>query len=65
MMTVLDKSKTFVRCHNSLEVPESMCTLCLHTFVARDLQTLEQAEIIHSCYSSEYERAITLRIPIR
>lgn len=54
MMTVLDKLKTFVRCENSLEVPESICTLCLHTLIARDLQALEQAEIIHNCSSRDY-----------
>lgn len=57
MTTVLDKLNTFVRCHNSLEVPESVCTLCLHTLVARNLEALEQAEIVHRCSNRNFGMA--------
>ena len=52
-MTALEKLNTFVRCHNSLDVPESMCKLCLRTLVAPDLQALELAEIRHTCASDD------------
>jgi hypothetical protein len=53
-MIAQDKLKNFVRCHNSFEVPESMCTLCLRTLVAPDLQALELAEMRHKCSASDH-----------
>lgn len=44
----------FVRCENEFEIPESLCTLCLHTIVARDTATLERAEDQHTCSISHY-----------
>lgn len=52
-MNALDKLKNFVRCHNSFEVPESMCKLCLRTLVAPDLAALELAELRHDCTFSD------------
>jgi hypothetical protein len=48
-MTTLEKARNFVRCHNSYDVPESVCKLCLRTLVAPDLQALELAELRHNC----------------
>lgn len=44
----------FLRCKNAFEVPESMCTLCLQTLVAPDLEALERAERNHKCKGPSY-----------
>jgi hypothetical protein len=44
----------FMRCQNSFEVPESMCTLCLQTIVAPDMEALERAERNHKCTGPRY-----------
>ncbi len=55
MVNTLDKLLShFLRCDNSLGVPESVCTLCQHTLVARDLPALELAEAQHTCSISNY-----------
>jgi hypothetical protein len=53
-MTVNNLLSNFVRCDNPLDVPESMCTLCMHTLVAPDLHALEQAEMRHTCSISDF-----------
>jgi hypothetical protein len=50
-MDVADKLASFLRCQNSVGVPESMCTLCLQTLVAPNFKALEQAELRHNCSS--------------
>ena len=52
-MSIPDKSH-FVRCDNPFDVPESLCTNCLHTIVARDLDALERAENQHDCSEPRY-----------
>lgn len=52
-MNTSHKLTSFVRCNNPLDVPESMCTVCLHTLIARDLEALEEAEIRHVCSMSD------------
>lgn len=53
-MITLDKPSNFIRCRNPVEVPESMCKLCLRTLVARDVRALELAEIRHNCAASDF-----------
>jgi hypothetical protein len=48
-MNTANKLTNFLRCENSVGVPESMCTLCLQTLVAPNMQALEQAELTHDC----------------
>lgn len=48
--------RSFVRCDNSQQVPESMCTACFHTLVARNLVALEHAEARHRC-AAKHETA--------
>jgi hypothetical protein len=43
------KTVSFLRCQNSVGVPESMCTRCLQTLVAPTIEALEQAERRHNC----------------
>jgi hypothetical protein len=45
-----DTQEIFKRCHNSQEVPESMCVFCFHTFVAPTMELLEQLEQEHVCW---------------
>lgn len=45
---------TFVRCENPFDVPESLCTHCLHTIVAQDYDALERAQDQHNCSESRY-----------
>ena len=52
-MIVSEKSH-FVRCENPFNVPESLCTHCLHTIVARDVDALERAENQHDCSEPRY-----------
>lgn len=47
-------SKNFVRCTNTVGVPESMCKLCLRTLVAPDLRSLARAEIRHECFVNDH-----------
>jgi hypothetical protein len=47
----------FVRCDNGFDIPESLCTHCLHTIVARDFEALEQAENQHDCSEPRYAAA--------
>ncbi len=42
----------FLRCTNLVEVPESLCTLCLQTLVAPTVEALEKAESHHECQPS-------------
>jgi hypothetical protein len=39
----------FKRCHNSQEIPETVCVLCFHTMVAPTVELLEQLEQQHVC----------------
>ena len=48
-MTLATKTTSFLRCENSVGVPESICTRCLQTLVAQTLEALEQAEHRHDC----------------
>ena len=48
-MDLAIKTTRFLRCQNSVGVPESMCTLCLQTLVAPTIEALEQAERRHNC----------------
>jgi hypothetical protein len=48
-MDTANKLTNFLRCENSIGVPESLCTVCLHTLVAPNLEALEQAELKHDC----------------
>ena len=52
---------TFVRCENAFDVPESLCTHCFHTIVARDFKALERAEEQHDC-SEPREAAYGIRV---
>src|ERR1700679_103945 len=45
-----DTQEVFKRCHNSQDVPESMCVFCFHTFVAPTMELLEQLEHEHVCW---------------
>ncbi len=54
MSMVVTAKSNFVRCQNSFNIPESLCTLCLHTIVARDFDALEQAESRHDCSETQY-----------
>lgn len=47
-------NNNFVRCQNSFDIPESLCTHCLHTIVARDFDALERAESQHDCSETQY-----------
>lgn len=60
MMSATAKS-TFVRCENGFDIPESLCTVCLHTIVARDVDALERAESMHDC-SEPHSMAVTHRV---
>ena len=51
-----EKLATFLRCKNSVNLPESMCTLCLQTLVAPNFEALEQAELNHSCRGESHAR---------
>ena len=57
-MDVADKLASFLRCQNSVGVPESMCTLCLQTLVAPNFEALEQAELGHNCSGEVRRRKI-------
>lgn len=48
-MDTASKVSNFLRCQNSVGVPESMCTLCQQTLVAPNFDALEQAEHSHDC----------------
>jgi hypothetical protein len=52
-MSITAKS-SFVRCENGFDIPESLCTQCLHTIVARDFDALERAEDLHDCSEPHY-----------
>ncbi len=45
---------SFIRCTNSFDIPESVCTVCFHTLVARDGEALERAENTHDCDETTY-----------
>lgn len=46
-MKTAETWKAFVRCKNSFDIPESLCTICFHTIVARDPEALQRAEEAH------------------
>lgn len=46
-----DQPSNFTRCQNVEQVPESMCTVCMQTIVARDAEALLRAESSHRCAS--------------
>jgi hypothetical protein len=54
---IASEKSHFVRCENPFDVPESLCTHCLRTIVARDYDALEQAEDRHDCTAPRYRAA--------
>lgn len=40
----------FKRCHNSQDIPESVCLLCHHTLVAPSVEQLELLQQEHICW---------------
>lgn len=56
-METASRAANFLRCENSVGVPESMCTLCLQTLVAQNLEALELAELKHNCRGESHAQA--------
>jgi hypothetical protein len=56
-MLIRKRPKSFTRCKNFVDLPESVCTICLQTLVAPNFEALEKAERDHSCQARECDFA--------
>ena len=53
----------FERCNNPQDIPESVCLVCLHTFVAPTLEALQRLEREHVCAMRRVHSSWSFQIP--